>query len=81
MSLSFHHLRYITLFMWTPVLKNSAVEEYGLGTPPPYGVIFSLLMATLMLGSHAFQILTANASAVFTPQVCEFGFRSTECMS
>jgi hypothetical protein len=46
---------YIALFMWTPTLNASAVEHLGIGVPPPYGVIFSLLMASLMLGSHAFQ--------------------------
>ena len=51
---------YIALFMWTPTLSASAQELFGIGTPPPYGLIFSLLMACLMLGSLVFQILTSS---------------------
>ena len=50
--------------MWTPLLNASAVELRGLGVPPPYGLVFSLLMAALMLGSHAFQLASPLAGTL-----------------
>jgi len=47
---------YVTMFMWTPTLNASTIEYMGIGVPPPYGIIFSILMAALMLGSHIFQV-------------------------
>jgi len=49
---------YIILFMWTPTLNASTIESMGIGIPPPYGIIFSMLMASLMLGSHTYQVNT-----------------------
>ena len=47
---------YVCLFEWTPVLNASMVELRGMGIPPPYGLVFASLMASLMLGSHAYQV-------------------------
>mmetsp|Transcript_80194 Transcript_80194/g.156817 ORF Transcript_80194/g.156817 Transcript_80194/m.156817 type:complete len:218 (+) Transcript_80194:98-751(+) len=52
---------YLVLFLWTPTLNASAVELHGIGVPPPYGVIFALLMASLMLGSHVCQISMSSS--------------------
>jgi len=40
--------------MWTPVLRRSANAE------PPYGVIFSLFMACVMVGAYVFQLVAAK---------------------
>uniref|UniRef100_A0A7S2RZF5 Molybdate-anion transporter n=1 Tax=Rhizochromulina marina TaxID=1034831 RepID=A0A7S2RZF5_9STRA len=59
---------YIALFMWTPTLQASAVEHFGLGTPPPYGIIFAMLMAALMLGSHTFRLMSLSPSYRPSPE-------------
>ena len=64
----FETAMYIALFMWTPVLNASAAEHFGIGIPPPYGIIFSLLMTSVMLGSHAFQIAAGIAADLMQAQ-------------
>ena len=66
----FETAMYVVLFMWTPILNDSAVELRGLGVPPPYGLVFAGLMAALMLGSHCFQLASSYATALpcFKPE-------------
>lgn len=63
----FEAVMYLTLFMWTPALSFSAAELWGIGIPPPYGLIFSSLMAALMLGSLTFRLVTSKTGTAAGP--------------
>lgn len=58
---SFETVMFIIMFMWTPTLSSSGAELWGIGTPPPYGIIFSLLMASVMFGTLCFQLIMFGA--------------------
>jgi hypothetical protein len=62
---------YVTLFMWTPTLNASTIEYLGIGVPPPYGIIFSILMAALMFGSHMFQLAISSSENSKVPLLPE----------
>lgn len=78
----FESAMYIFVFQWTPALEgslkataaaNNASENKEEPFSLPHGLVFATFMVCFMLGSKAFELLTANSSAAagFKPRSVE----------
>lgn len=48
----FEGTMYLFVYFWAPALKSARALVYGSDSPPPFGLIFSIFMCAMMLGSQ-----------------------------
>jgi len=56
----FEGTMYLFVYFWAPALKAARALVYGSDSPPPFGLIFSTFMCSMMLGSQLYTIWGAK---------------------